>query len=239
MKTQLCCFALLLAFGPVQAQQPQHPVARPDLVCSVKKSGNALLVAVSNGPDARESAACKASVTFGGTTQEFAVPRLGPGGEYEKSIPIPAALLAAPILVKVKADSNNSVPESNEGNNSCTRTLNRPDLAPVLEEGSGDLATRTDSRFRYFSVANLGDGDAPASTTIFSYGKGDKASYQPIPIATPAIPAGGSVELQVSPKFCTQLESNGDCLWTVVVNFKNTVPESDESNNKAKGGQIN
>ncbi|MCC6461602.1 MAG: hypothetical protein IT260_14100 [Saprospiraceae bacterium] len=237
MKTHLCLPALLLALSPAMAQQPNPPIALPDLVCSVQKSGNAILVSVGNNPDARESPACKASISIGGVTQVFSVPRLAPEAEYEKSIPIPANLLGAPILVKVKVDPDNTVPESNEGNNSCNKTVNRPDLAPVLMPGSTALNTRTDTRFLYFSVTNHGDGDARSSITSFAYSEGDNGKRNPMAISTPAIPAGGTVELQVSPKFCPHPESDGDCYWSVTVDVKKMVTESDETNNSASGGR--
>lgn len=238
MKKFACLTALLFAALPLFCQSPAtgKPVVLPDLVCYISRSGNNVVVKVINAPhDTRGCGRSTASVTIGSATQNVAVPELGPEGEFEKIFPIPPALLAGPIKVTVKVDALRKINESNENNNSCSETLNQPDLEPVLIPGHAILAVRTDAQFLYFSVKNTGDGNAAASTAQFVYylAGGQK---QAIRIPTPPIPAGKTVELRVSPNTCSSRPPSGDCRWYGKADTDNVIRESDENNNLAEGG---
>lgn len=238
MKKYPCLIALLFASFPLFCQTPVSgkPVVLPDLVCSIKRAGNEVVVQVSNWPpDTKGCGRSTASVTIGGATQNVSVPELGPEGVFEKRLPIPAALLSGSFVVTVKVDVLQKINESNESNNSCSETLNRPDIEPVLVPGFGMLAVRTDASFLYFSVKNTGDGNAGSSITRFTYHLADNQK-QVIQIPTPPIQAGKTIELKVSPNTCSSRPASGDCHWDVQLDTGKTVKESDENNNVATGG---
>lgn len=238
MKKFTCLTVLLFAALPLFCQSPLsgNPVVLPDLVCYISRSGNNVVVKVENVPhDTRRCGRSTASVTIGSATQNVAVPELGPEAVFEKSFPIPPALLAGPFKVAVKVDAFRKINESNENNNSCSETLNQPDLEPVLIPGHAMLAVRTDAQFLYFSVKNTGDGNAAASITRFTYHLANDQK-QVIQIPTPPIQAGKTIELKVSPNTCSSRPPSGDCFWDVQLDSGKTVKESDEGNNTASGG---
>ncbi len=230
MKSITCLLGLLFgAFGQLFSQSP---VILPDLKCtSITKSGGELVVQIENltTDQARKCAPTTASITFGGTTKTFSVPELGAEDPFEKRFSIPANLLSAPIVVVVKVDVNQKINESNENNNTTNRTVNVPDLTLVVD-APGSLILRQEGAFRYFSIKNTGDGEARSSTALFTYYYSG-GRQETINIATPAIPAGQSVELKVvSPEF-------GVRRWDVKADFQKQVKESDENNNTAEGGR--
>ena len=239
MKKFVCLSVLLLAALPLFCQTPLtgKPVVLPDLVCSIKRSGNEIVVQVTNWPpDTRGCGRSVASVTIGGAAQTLNVPELGPEGVFEKRYPISSTLLSGPFVVTVKVDAAQKINESNENNNSCSETMNQPDLEPVLVHGYGSLAVRTDAQYLYFSVKNTGDGNAASSITHFTYHLANNQK-QVIQLPTPPIKAGGSVELKVSPNTCPSLPPSGDCYWDVQLDAGKTVKESDEGNNTASGSR--
>lgn len=238
MKKFACLTALLFAALPLFCQSTiiGKPVVLPDLVCFISRSGNNIVVKVINAPhDTRGCGRSTASVTIGSATQNVAVPELGPEGVFEKSFPIPSALLAGPFKVTVKVDALRKINESNENNNSCSEMLNQADLEPVLIPGHAILAVRTDAHFLYFSVKNTGDGNAGSSITRFTYHLANDQK-QVIQIPTPPIQAGKTIELKVSPNTCSSRPPSGDCYWDVQLDTGKTVKESDEGNNAASGG---
>jgi hypothetical protein len=112
-----------------------------------------------------------------------------------------------------------------------------PDLEPVLFGGEGSsLKTRIDDNFLYFSVKNVGNTDAPASIATFTYYLSDNKK-QTISVPTPAVAAGRTIELKVSPKTCSSPTTgiHGGCRYDVELDVRDTVKESDENNNFAEG----
>jgi hypothetical protein len=98
-----------------------------------------------------------------------------------------------------------------------------PDLTP------SDLHLE-DNDTLVVTVQNVGSGDAGPSTAQASF-----SSVGVRPIETPAIPAGGSVELRTEvPAGCF----NPDCGYSIEVDAGQQLTESDESNNRASGSVI-
>ena len=98
-----------------------------------------------------------------------------------------------------------------------------PDLTPSdlhLEENQTLVVT----------VQNLGSGDAGPSTAEASFTSGVVR-----PLETPAIPAGGSVQLQTEvPADCF----NPDCGYSIEVDAGQQLNESDESNNRVSDSVV-
>lgn len=231
---------LLLALGMLSALSATCQwvlESKPDLVCSISRSGNNVVVTITNWPpNSKKCARSTAAISIAGANQSIAVPELGPEGTFTQNFPIPAAALAGPVKVGVKVDSGERIDEKSEVNNTCVVTLNQPDLEAVLIPGHDILATRTDAQFLYFSIKNTGDGPAGASSARFTYFLANQQK-QVIQVPTPPIPAGGRVELRVSPNTCSSLPPSGDCIWQVQIDSGNLVPESDENNNSAGGSR--
>jgi len=95
-----------------------------------------------------------------------------------------------------------------------------PDLTPsdLHLEGNQLVAT----------VRNLGSGDAAPSTAAASFSSGEVR-----PVQTPAIPAGGSVQLRTEvPAGCS------DCGYSIEVDAGQQLNESDERNNRASDSVV-
>jgi hypothetical protein len=93
-----------------------------------------------------------------------------------------------------------------------------PDLTPA------DLHLE-DNQTLVVTVRNVGRGDAGQSTAAASFSGGVVR-----PVETPAIPAGGSVELRTAvPADCF----SPDCGYSIEVDAGQQLSESDESNNRA------
>jgi CARDB len=94
-----------------------------------------------------------------------------------------------------------------------------PDLIPgAFEMSAGGELLR-------ITVQNKGAGDAGPSTTAVSFSGGGSGSA-----ATPAIPSGGSVDVEVAvPSGCF----NPDCGYTIHVDAGQQLDESNEDNNRA------
>jgi hypothetical protein len=108
----------------------------------------------------------------------------------------------------------------------------KPDLVPVPDPQPGIGFCRLDARGRLVvTVKNQGNADAPASVTTVEFLPGGG-----VKIPTPAIPAGGSVELPpVSmPADCHKPE----CNFTIRVDSGGQVDESNEGNNTGSGSCI-
>jgi CARDB protein len=74
------------------------------------------------------------------------------------------------------------------------------------------------------TIRNQGDADAPASTTRVRFSPGGPTS-----LSTPAIPAGGSVDLPfLIPTNCF----NNDCGFRITVDFSKGINEANEGNNE-------
>ncbi len=104
-----------------------------------------------------------------------------------------------------------------------------PDLVPVPDPQPGIGFCKLDDQNRLIvTVKNQGNADAPASTTKVEFLSGGV-----VEIPTPAIPAGGSVDLgPISfPTGCFV----PDCPFRITVDSKNEVIESNKANNSASG----
>jgi hypothetical protein len=101
-----------------------------------------------------------------------------------------------------------------------------PDLIPVPDP-EGGFCRRDEQGNLVVTVKNKGSLDAGPSMTTVAFARGGAFS-QP----TPAIPAGGSVDLAFSiPPVCF----DPDCDFRIVVDSGDDVTESDEGNNVASG----
>lgn len=77
------------------------------------------------------------------------------------------------------------------------------------------------------TVCNQGNGPAGPSTTTVDFG-----GHGSVDVPTPAIPAGGCVEVRAPiPAGCF----DPDCEFRIIVDSGNAVDESDETNNVASG----
>ncbi len=108
-----------------------------------------------------------------------------------------------------------------------------PDLVPFSPLGNSPDAfcrIEQDRRQLRVTVKNQGNENAAASKTMVTFGN------IPVTVDTPAIPAGGSVDLLFKvPTNCFQ----PDCSFNITVDSGNQVNESNnEGNNSANGGCI-
>ena len=113
--------------------------------------------------------------------------------------------------------------------NGCTR----PDLVPIKSPGQPDNITGfckvVDNATKVVvSVKNQGNADSPASTTTVDFF--NRGSFQ---LPTPAIPAGGSVDLPPLniPAGCF----DPDCDFKITVDSGSQINESNEGNNNTDG----
>ncbi len=114
-----------------------------------------------------------------------------------------------------------------------TQSQRVPDLVPFSPLGTGPSAfcrLEQNKKFLRVSIKNQGNADAGASKTTVTFGN------TPFTLDTPAIPAGGSVDLLFRvPASCF----NPDCSFKITVDSSNQVDESNnEGNNNANGGCI-
>jgi hypothetical protein len=109
------------------------------------------------------------------------------------------------------------------------------DLVPVPDPNPGTLFCRLiqegpDKGKLLVQVKNQGSADAGTSTTKVEFSSG-----QIVSVPTPAILAGGSVDLHVAiPSNCF----SPDCGFKITVDSGDTVVESNEMNNTATGACI-
>lgn len=120
-----------------------------------------------------------------------------------------------------------------------TRIVLKPDLVPVKQFPSDPslqafcktvkrgTATLRDDRL-VVTVKNQGSADAAGSTTKVEFFPGG-----PVSLPTPAIPAGGSVDLEFPLPSDFSRANSGD--FRITVDSDNTVDESNEGNNSADG----
>lgn len=99
------------------------------------------------------------------------------------------------------------------------------DLHPVTPSIDLDSSGNPSSCGR-IRIRNLGETDAPPSTTRFSFSNGGE-----ILVPTGAIPSCSSIILEFElPSECF---APSDCTYTVTVDAENVVSEADEENNQA------
>jgi hypothetical protein len=101
------------------------------------------------------------------------------------------------------------------------------DLLPVPTPPSSSFCTLDPNGALIVRVRNQGNADAPSSTIRVQFMPGGPDS-----LSTPAIPAGGFVDLPTPiPSNCF----NPDCNFRITVDFGNQIVESNEGNNVANG----
>jgi hypothetical protein len=109
------------------------------------------------------------------------------------------------------------------------REVGKADLVPVPDPQPGVGFCKRDNQGRLVvTVKNQGTVDAPASTTTVDFVPGGS-----FPLSTPAIPAGGSVDL--TPLSIPAACFNPDCDFRITVDSNNQINESNEGNNNASG----
>jgi hypothetical protein len=111
------------------------------------------------------------------------------------------------------------------------RKRKKPDLVPVSINGlpgpPGFCASTPQTPLLAVRVKNQGKHSAGSSTTTVTFSPGGSVSK-----ITPPIPAGGSVDLHFDvPGVCY----DPDCDFTICVDSKNQVHESNETNNCVVG----
>jgi Uncharacterized conserved protein len=106
------------------------------------------------------------------------------------------------------------------------RRLALPDLVPI-PDAKGNFCRRDENGRLVITVRNHGLADAGASITRVEFATGGHQL-----ITTPAIPAGGSVDVFVTfPPLCFR----PDCTFRIAVDSTGFVSESNEFNNAAGG----
>lgn len=104
-----------------------------------------------------------------------------------------------------------------------------PDLVPFSSSGTSPTAfcrIEGGGKLLRVTVKNQGDADAGPSKTTVTFGN------RPFTLNTPAIPAGGSVDLL----FDLAVSCSPNCSFTINVDSNNQVNESNEGNNTVNGG---
>jgi subtilase family serine protease len=106
------------------------------------------------------------------------------------------------------------------------RRLGQIDLIP-LPPTNGNFCRRDEAGRLIITVMNQGTLDAIASITRIEFANGERQL-----VATPAIPAGRSVEvLATFPRSCF----NPNCTFRIAVDSTDVVSELNEGNNAAGG----
>ncbi|HEV8590264.1 MAG TPA: CARDB domain-containing protein [Pyrinomonadaceae bacterium] len=107
------------------------------------------------------------------------------------------------------------------------RRLALPDLVPI-PDAKGNFCRRDENGRLIVTIQNQGLADAGASITRVDFSPGGGHQL----ITTPAIPAGGSVDVFVTfPPLCFR----PDCTFRIAADSTGFVSESDEFNNAAGG----
>lgn len=186
-----------------------------------------------------------------GPVSEFFEARLGPDQAFEidcpdilRHAPIDAEFLKGFVVIESDVELDVVTVYTAAGHEQSVSTMHTervaprrrgreqvglPDLIPVPDPEPGVGFCRRDDQGRLLvTVRNQGTGDAPASTTTVHFVPG--GSFD---VPTPAIAAGGSVDLPPIPIPAPCF--NPDCNFRITVDSKNEVVESDEGNNFASG----
>ena len=117
-----------------------------------------------------------------------------PGGRA--TLPSGLWLAGKDRRIAVVVDPGNEIDESNEFQNTFTRTVTPPKrLGPDLIVSDITLDTRT--RFRIV-VKNIGPADSPTSIPAILEGSVDTHRVTPLHLTMPPIPAGGTYTVQVT-----------------------------------------
>lgn len=240
MKFLLCLATALLFITPLaQAQSPGVVITKPDLLGRVQQSGTNLIITVDNGaipnPNNASGKASRsvAKLTLNGQSQNIQVPEIAPDGKFTHQVAIPAGLRSKAFDATLKVDNANSIPESNENNNTFTATLNAPDLTPVLV--NGHVKFREDATSYYMSVKNEGIVKSPAFALRVTYQLRNGQTKVVQGLST-ELPVGGTTEVKVPapPADCF----NQDCLFKVEIDPANNIKEVRENNNTSNGKRI-
>jgi subtilase family serine protease len=208
------------------------PVGQPDLTPGVTYSpdvfntGNAVnfsIIVNNNGTAA--SAPCDMILKKDGSTlEQFAVPLIGSGGQWQTSYSWNAKCDAG---IEIIVDSNNANAESNEGNNTWSKQMacsgapaGLPDLAIGVTFSPLKFDTGEDVTFT-IKIDNKGTASAPSSQVIILVGM---VGYKPPGI--PALNPGGHYE------FSTKIQFMCDAQFEIAIDYENEIQESNENNNK-------
>ncbi len=132
--------------------------------------------------------------------------------------------------VKVVADSGNTVPESNEGNNELIKTIKVKSLLPDLMIESISLSPETpkvsESITFTATIKNNGPGTSPTSKLNYNIIGNNESSSSQLPI--PALAAGETNQTT----FSWTPTNEGNMEVTALIDPDTDVPESDETNNQ-------
>ena len=108
----------------------------------------------------------------------------------------------------------------------------QPDLVPLkrgeIAAPNGFCTTEPHTANLIVSVKNIGRDNAAASTTVVEFSPGGSAT-----LPTPAIAAGGTVDLPPTPMPGACFDP--DCGFTIKVNAVSPISESNKNNNTADG----
>ena len=146
--------------------------------------------------------------------------------EYEKDPAEPTGTLRYTVASELRDDD--TVPFHHSRHKVTILGLNGREPADLAPFESAVQFCHKDPQGRLLvSVANNGPGDALVSTTRVVFSPGGT-----VEVATPPIPVGftGTLEPIVIPPSC-----GGDCDFTITVDSKSEVTETNENNNVASG----
>ena len=166
-----------------------------------------------------------------------AVPSLNPGGTSAGStnVMIPANTIPGSYFVIAQADADNSIPETNEGNNTRTKaiTITAPDLtvsvltAPAVA-GQGQSIAVSDT-----TKNAAGAGVAPISTTTFYLSTDNVLDAGDVAIGSRAVPtlAAGATDAGTTNVTIPAATTGGSYFVIAKADGPGAIAESIETNN--------
>ena len=175
-------------------QSPVYTLSLPDLVIEdVSLSGDTISYKIKNLGNAQAGASTSALVIDGVVKSSDGVNPLAAGASRNESFAYSYTCTGVSDSIVVRADKNNAVAESNEGNNEkseswgCTSTPQQPQQ-PVYTMGVPDLVVtdlwlKIPSYRYYYTVKNQGSLQASATVTTLRINDISKASDLVPPLA--------------------------------------------------------
>jgi hypothetical protein len=168
-----------------------------------------------------------------GTDNETAqIDKLGAGKSKQLTVTVVPPLVRgnSTVMVTIEVDPNNTIAESNEGNNVLVAPLNvntLPDL--VIDKVDIQQTKVTPPEVKVtVSIQNRGKGDAPAyDVDVWE----QENPGQPLQFGQLGLKAGQSYALE----FNTQPLYTDPAKYIAVVDPQNQIPESNEGNNRGSG----
>ena len=207
----------------------------PDLIITTKSEENVdggfnVTYTVRNSGDGDAGASTTAIAIDGETVCEYSVPVLAVNASYTSTVGPFDCICGETVTVSVCADKSNAVAESNETNNCMENEWACPpciipdliitDLTETIVGGGGFTMN--------YTVANIGNGDAGASTTAIAI-DGETVCEDSVP----SLAAGENYTSTVGPFDCIC----GETLTVSVCTDKgSTVTEGNETNNCEEKG---